>query len=47
MAAGLLRTVAVLPCALMMFRSIRHGTRGPDEDTASPDETLPGRLSRS
>ena len=33
MAAGLLRVVAVLPCALMMFRCLRHGTRGSDEET--------------
>jgi hypothetical protein len=30
-AAGLLRIVLVLPCALMMFRCIRHGTRGSEE----------------
>src|SRR5882724_9746033 len=27
-AAGLFRVVAVLPCALMMFRCVRHGTLG-------------------
>jgi len=32
-AAGLFRVVAVLPCALMMFRCVRHGTRGSDEET--------------
>ena len=26
-AAALFRVVAVLPCALMMFRCLRHGTR--------------------
>jgi hypothetical protein len=36
-AAGLLRIVAVLPCALMMFRCIRPGTRRSDEETALPD----------
>jgi hypothetical protein len=38
-AAGLLRVVAVLPCALMMFRCVRHGTRGSDQETALPDKT--------
>jgi hypothetical protein len=37
-AAALFRVVAVLPCALMMFRCVRHGTRGSDEAT----ETHPG-----
>ena len=35
--AGLLRIVLVLPCALMMFRCVRHGTRGSDKET----KTLP------
>lgn len=39
-AAGLLRIVAVLPCALMMFRCIRHGTHRSDEETALPNKTL-------
>ena len=30
-AAALFRVVAVLPCALMMFRCVRHGTRAPEE----------------
>jgi hypothetical protein len=38
-AAGLLRVVAVLPCALMMFRCVRHGTRGSAEETVLPDKT--------
>jgi hypothetical protein len=38
-AAGLLRVVAVLPCALMMFSCIRHGTRRSDGETALPDKT--------
>ena len=38
-AAGLLRVVAVLPCALMMFRCVRHGPRGSAEKTALPDRT--------
>jgi hypothetical protein len=46
-AAGLLRIVLVLPCALMMFRCIRPATRGSDEETALPDKTLPSRLSTS
>ena len=37
-AAALLRVVAVLPCALMMFRCMRHGTRVPDEATKSHPE---------
>jgi hypothetical protein len=46
-AAGLFRIVAVLPCALMMFSCIRHGTRRSDEETALPDKTLPSRSSAS
>jgi hypothetical protein len=38
-AAGLLRIAAVLPCALMMFRCVRHGPRRSDEETALPDNT--------
>src|SRR5260370_42517686 len=38
-AAGLLRVVAVLPCALMMFRCVRHGPRGSGEQAALPDQT--------
>jgi hypothetical protein len=38
-AAGLLRIVAVLPCAFMMFRCIRPGTRGPDEETVLSNKT--------
>jgi hypothetical protein len=38
-AAGLLRVVAVLPCALMMFRCMRHEPREPAEETALPDKT--------
>ncbi len=38
-AAGLFRIVAVLPCALMMFRCARHGPRGSDQETALPDKT--------
>jgi len=45
--AGLLRIVAVLPCALMMFSCIRHGTRRSDEETALPESTLSSRFSAS
>jgi hypothetical protein len=38
-AAGLLRVVAVLPCALMMFRCVRHGPRGAAEENVLPDKT--------
>src|SRR3954471_5845171 len=37
-AAALFRVVAVLPCALMMFRCVRHGARGSDEETRSHSE---------
>jgi hypothetical protein len=46
-AAGLIRIVAVLPCALMMFRCIGPGTRRPDEETALPDKASPSRFSAS
>jgi hypothetical protein len=39
-AAGLLRVVAVLPCALMMFGCIRPGPRSSDEEPALPNKTL-------
>jgi len=39
-AAGLVRIVAVLPCALMVFRCIRPGTCRSDEETALPDKTF-------
>jgi len=38
-AAGLLRVVAVLPCALMMFGCIRHGTRTIQESEIYPKQT--------
>jgi hypothetical protein len=38
-AAGLLRIVLVLPCALMMFRCLRHGTHTSSEETAQADQT--------
>jgi hypothetical protein len=42
-AAGLFRVVAVLPCALMMFRCVRHGTRGSDEETGTHPEASQAR----
>jgi hypothetical protein len=35
---GLLRIVLVLPCALMMFRCLRHGTRTSSEETAQANQ---------
>ena len=40
-AAGLLPIVAFLPCMLMMFMCMRHGTRGPDGETALQHRALP------
>jgi hypothetical protein len=40
-AAGLLPIVAFLPCMLMMFMCMRHGTRGSDDKTALPDKLPP------
>ena len=40
-AAALFRVVAVLPCALMMFRCLRHGTRGSDKETKTLPEAGP------
>ncbi len=37
-AAGLLPILAFLPCMLMMFMCMRHGTRGSDDKTALPDK---------
>ena len=42
-AAALFRVVAVLPCALMMVRCVRHGTRASDEATKSHPEAGQGR----
>jgi hypothetical protein len=44
-AAGLFRVVAVLPCALMMFRCVRHGPRRSDEETGLQQTALPSRFS--
>jgi hypothetical protein len=40
-AGGLLPIVAFLPCMLMMFMCMRHGTRGPDEETSLQHRALP------
>ena len=45
--AGLLPVLAFLPCMLMMFMCMRHGTRGSDEQTALPDKILPSRFPAS
>ena len=37
-AAALFRVVAVLPCALMMFKCVRHGTRGSGGETKNLPE---------
>jgi hypothetical protein len=46
-AAALFRVVAVLPCALMMFRCMRHGTRSSGEEPALQQGALPSRFSTS
>ena len=46
-AAALFRVVAVLPCALMMFRCVRHGTRRSDEETALQHGVSPARFPTS
>jgi peptidoglycan/LPS O-acetylase OafA/YrhL len=46
-AAGLVRIVAVLPCALMIFSCVRHGTGVPAQETASQDTTSPSRFPAS
>jgi hypothetical protein len=40
-AAGLLPIVALLPCMIMMFMCMRHGTHGPDEETSLQHRALP------
>jgi hypothetical protein len=45
-AAGLLPIVAFLPCMLMMFMCMRHGTRSSDDKTALPNK-LPSRFPAS
>ncbi len=45
--AGLLPILAFLPCMLMMFMCMRHGTRKSDEETALSDKTLPPRFPTS
>jgi hypothetical protein len=46
-AAGLLPIFAFLPCMLMMFMCMRHGTRKSDEETASSNKSLPSRIPTS
>jgi len=45
-AAGLLPILAFLPCMLMMFMCMKHGTRGSD-DEALPGKILPPRFPTS
>src|SRR6202048_4704637 len=45
-AAGLLPIVAFLPCMLMMFMCMRHGTRRSDDKTALPNK-MPSRFPTS
>jgi hypothetical protein len=47
MAAGLLTILPFLPCMLMMFMCMRHGTRRSDEETASQQSALPPRFPTS
>src|SRR5882757_1559824 len=44
-AAALFRVVAVLPCALMMFRCVRHGIHGSNAETKSHSESRSSELS--
>jgi hypothetical protein len=44
-AAGLFRIVAVLPCALMMFSCIRHGTSRSSEEAVLQHATVPSQCS--
>jgi hypothetical protein len=46
-AAGLVRIVAALPCALMMFSCIRHGTGRLDEEAVLQHETVQSQFSAS
>src|ERR1700716_1045208 len=46
-AAGLLPIVAFLPCMLMMFMCVKHGTRRSDDKTALSDKTLRSRFPAS
>ena len=45
-AGGLFPIVAFLPCMLMMFMCMRHGTRRSDDKTALPNK-LPSRFPTS
>src|SRR6266581_4340172 len=46
-AAGLLPILAFLPCMLMMFMCMRHGTRRSDDETALHQGALPPRFPTS
>ena len=43
-AAGLIPVIAFLPCMVMMFMCMKHGTRGPDEETTLPGKMVTDRL---
>ena len=45
--AGLLPILAFLPCMLMMFMCMKHGTHRSGEETVLPDKTLPSRFPTS
>jgi len=45
--AGLLPILAFLPCMLMMFMCMRHGTRRSDEETTLHHRALPPRFPTS
>jgi len=48
-ATRLLPILAFLPCMVMMFMCMKHGSRGPDPDQAAvpPVDALPSRPSTS
>ncbi len=46
-AAGLLPILAFLPCMLMMFMCMRHGTRRSDQEKALQHKALPPRFPTS
>lgn len=42
-AAGLLPVLAFLPCMLMMFMCLKHGTQLPNDPGTEPTKILPSR----
>jgi hypothetical protein len=46
-AAGLLPILAFLPCMVMMFMCMKHGTHKSDDGTALSDKTFPSRFPTS